>query len=75
VKNEFIYVICGKIMLVVEDRNTSDRASMELVSGDLVNIPVTIAHAFRTIEIGHGLEFSAEAFDVRDIFPHSLISG
>ena len=74
VKDEYIYIISGKIFLAVGDPTTQERASMELESGDMAFIPVTIAHAFRTIKAGHGVEFSAAAFDVEDIFRYPLLS-
>jgi len=73
VKDEFIYVITGQILLAVEDISTGDKASTTLNAGDLAFIPVTIAHAFRTVEAGHGIEFSPMRFDAADICPYPLI--
>jgi quercetin dioxygenase-like cupin family protein len=74
VKNEFIYIITGRILLAVADPETKDSASMELQSGDLAFVPVNIAHAFRTIQGGHGVEFSVAPFDLEDIFRYPLLS-
>lgn len=74
-KAEFIYVLKGRIQLTLEDLSTNEREATELVSGDLVFIPTMIAHAFETMESGHGLEFSPQSFFAEDTFPHEVIHG
>lgn len=71
-KNEFIYIITGSILLQIQEVSTGERASIEAGVGDLVFIPVGIAHCFKTIESGHAIEFSVEAFDAADIFSHPI---
>ncbi|MGH7967942.1 MAG: cupin domain-containing protein [Limisphaerales bacterium] len=72
-KNEFLYIIRGRIELVVEDSSDGQCESMPLESGDLVFIPVPIAHAFRTVEPGHAIEFSSSAYDRADVYPFAII--
>ena len=72
-KQESIYVIAGEILLAVEDIATKERASFSLVSGDLALIPVRIAHGFRTVLPGQGIEWSPTRFDAKDIYPYPLI--
>lgn len=72
-KNEYIYIIRGRIELVVKDTSTDQRESMILESGDLVYISVPIVHAFRTIESGHAIEYSATAYDRSDVYPSVII--
>lgn len=72
-KKEVIYVIQGEILLVVEDIRTKERASLSLKAGDLAVIPVRIAHGFRTIAAGQGIEWSTTRFDPADIVPYRLI--
>ncbi len=72
-KNEFLYLIAGQVELEVEDLAIRERASTSLQPGDLVFIPAGVAHGFRVVASGHGVEFSAEPFDAADIFPHALI--
>lgn len=73
VKAEVIYIIRGEILLVVEDIVTRERAAIGLQSGDLAVIPVRIAHGFRTIQAGDGVEWSPTRFDPKDIQPYALI--
>ena len=71
-KNEFIYVITGSILLQVQDVSTGEKDSTKAGAGDLVFIPVGIAHCFKTLESGHGIEFSVESFDAADVFSHPI---
>jgi mannose-6-phosphate isomerase-like protein (cupin superfamily) len=75
IKNEYLYIISGRVQLVVQDLASGQRESMSLESGDLVFIPVSIAHAFRTLEQGQGIEFSTAEFDRSDVCAFGLISG
>ena len=73
IKDEVIYVIQGEILLVVEDILSKERASFNLCNGELAVIPVRIAHGFRTITSGQGVEWSATRFDPADICPYPLV--
>ena len=72
-KNEVIYVIQGEIQLAVEDIVTKERASFCLSTGDLAILPVRIAHGFRTVVAGQGVEWSPTRFDAADITPYRVI--
>jgi len=72
-KDEVIYVIDGKILMVVEDPVSKERDSFPLVSGELAVIPVRIAHAFRTVTPGHAMEWSKARFDPADAFSYPLM--
>jgi mannose-6-phosphate isomerase-like protein (cupin superfamily) len=72
-KNEFLYLLTGKVLLVVENIETKERTAISVAAGDLLFIPVQIAHGFRTIESGLGIEFSMSPFDPVDIYSFPLI--
>jgi uncharacterized RmlC-like cupin family protein len=72
-KEECFYVIHGEILMVVEDIASKERASFPVVSGELVLLPVRIAHAFRSLSAGQGIEWSPTRFDPADSFTYSLI--
>jgi quercetin dioxygenase-like cupin family protein len=72
VKQERIYVLQGKLLVVVEDIQNKVRASVPLQTGDLVLIQVGIAHALQTVEPGQAIEFGQTRFDAQDIFPYPL---
>jgi mannose-6-phosphate isomerase-like protein (cupin superfamily) len=72
VKEEWLYVLQGELLVLVEDVQTKERASVPLRIGDLLLIQTGIAHLLRTVEPGRALEFSRARFDPTDIFPFSL---
>ena len=72
IKQEWIYVIQGKVVVIVQDTQTSARATVPLAAGDLLLIPTLIAHALQPIEPGQGIEFSTARFNAEDIFPLAL---
>ena len=72
VKEEWIYVMQGELLLLVEDIQTKERASVPLQTGDLVMIHTGLAHVLRTIKPGQAIEFSPTRFNPADIFPYPL---
>jgi quercetin dioxygenase-like cupin family protein len=72
VKEEWIYVMQGELLLLVEDIQTKERASVPLQTGDLVMIHTGIAHVLRTVKPGQAIEFSPTRFSPADIFPYPL---
>jgi quercetin dioxygenase-like cupin family protein len=72
VKEEWIYVMQGELLLMVEDIQTKERASVPLQTGDLVMIQTGIAHVLRTVKPGQAIEFSPTRFNPADIFPFPL---
>ena len=73
VKRERIYVLRGELLVVVEDVQTKERASVPVQTGDLVLIPTGIAHALQTVQAGEAIEFGQARFDAADIYPYPLV--
>jgi mannose-6-phosphate isomerase-like protein (cupin superfamily) len=71
-KQEFVYVIHGELVLVVEDIKSKVRESVPMRTGDLAFIRPGVAHALRTLQPGHAIEFSKERFDLADIHKYPL---
>ena len=72
VKEERIYVLQGELLVIAEDVQTNERASVRLQTGDLLLIETGIAHLLRTVEPGQAIEFSHTRFDPADTFPFAL---
>ena len=72
VKEEWVYVIAGELVLVVEDIGSKERATFTLKAGDLAFVCTGIAHALEPAEAGYALEFSTTRFNPADIHPYRL---
>jgi quercetin dioxygenase-like cupin family protein len=72
VKKEYVYIIRGKVELLVADPATGLKESVPLATGDLAIVPPGVAHAVRTIEAGEGVEFSPAPFNAQDVQPFRL---
>src|SRR5437868_12252978 len=72
-KREFIYMISGEILLIVEDVDTKSRASFQLKPGDQAMISTRVAHTLQVLKPGYGIEFSPLAFDPGDVQPYALV--
>jgi quercetin dioxygenase-like cupin family protein len=72
VKKEFVYVIEGEVLLVVEDIELLGRAECRLRAGDLAVIQTGIAHALCVTKPGQAIEFSPARFDPGDIYRHPV---
>ena len=72
VKVEWLYVIEGELVLVVEDIDSGVRDSLPLKTGDLALIQTRVAHLLRIAQPGRAVEFSPAPFDPTDIYPHNL---
>jgi hypothetical protein len=72
VKAERIYVLQGELLVLVQDVETNERASVPLQTGDLLLIQTGVAHLLRTVEPGVALEFSPARFNPGDTFPFAL---
>ncbi len=72
-KHELFYVISGEVLLVVQELESTERASFSVRAGDLAIIPTGIAHAVKTQHPGHAIEFSPERFDATDVYRFPLI--
>jgi hypothetical protein len=66
VKQEFVYLISGQVLLVVEDVDSKARASSTLKPGDKAFISTRVAHALYVLEPGQAIEFSPTAFEAAD---------
>jgi quercetin dioxygenase-like cupin family protein len=73
VKEELIYVISGRLELVVQQMPEGERVALELVAGDLAFIATGIAHAIKPLESGLAMEFSKARFDPADVQKVALI--
>src|SRR6516164_4733245 len=58
VKEELVYVLSGRLELVVQEIPGGERVTLELGPGDLVFISTGIAHALKPLEAGTAIEFS-----------------
>ena|SRR5215471_14956000 len=72
VKEEWVYLIAGKVALLVEDVQTKERTSVPMQKGDLALIRTGIAHALQVLEAGQAVEFSPARFDHLDIHKYPL---
>ena len=73
VKKEFIYLIQGELLLVVEDIDSKARDSVTLQAGDIAFISTRVAHALKTLRNGHAIEFSEARFDAADTHRYPLV--
>jgi mannose-6-phosphate isomerase-like protein (cupin superfamily) len=71
-KQEFIYVLGGEVLLVLEDIHSKLRQNVTLQTGDLVVIEPGVAHALRVRQSGQAIEFSPARFDAADIYRYPL---
>lgn len=73
VKQEWVYMMSGEVILVAEDLETQVRESMRLVAGDLAFIQIGVVHALQVAKSGQAIEFSTARFDAADIYRHKLV--
>jgi uncharacterized RmlC-like cupin family protein len=67
VKEEQIYVLSGKLLLVAQEGEFEERVSVELLPGDLAFLAPGVAHALKTLEPGQAIEFSKTRFNPADV--------
>jgi hypothetical protein len=72
VKEEWIYMISGELLLVVADITSGARERFTITCGDLAFISTGIAHALHVTQSGQAIEFSPVAFDPADSYPYNL---
>jgi hypothetical protein len=72
-KQEWVYLISGRLLLVVQEGETGTPISINLRAGDLVTIETGIAHAFNPLDPGQAVEFSPASFDPADIQKFTVI--
>ncbi|HWH70518.1 MAG TPA: hypothetical protein VNT26_14115 [Candidatus Sulfotelmatobacter sp.] len=68
VKAEYLYLIHGEVLLLVEDIAVKSRESLPLRTGDLVHIQTGVAHALKILAPGQAIEFSKAPFNPADIY-------
>ena len=73
VKQEYIYLISGEVLLVVQDGEPGTPVLINLQPGDLVMIATGVAHALKPIHRGQAIEFSTSRFDPTDVQRFKLI--
>jgi quercetin dioxygenase-like cupin family protein len=66
VKEELVYVISGRLELIVQESSQGEVLRLELRPGDLAFIATGIAHAIKPLEAGLAIEFSKARFDPAD---------
>ena len=67
VKEEQIYVVSGKLLLVAQEGESGQQISVELQPGDLAFIAPGVAHALKTLVAGQAIEFSKNRFNPADV--------
>jgi quercetin dioxygenase-like cupin family protein len=72
-KREFVYVISGQAVLIVEHPKTKQRQTTELRTGDLAGIAPEVAHAYQAVSSGQAIEFSPSKFNAQDTFACPLV--
>src|SRR6476659_4130704 len=72
-KREYVYVLAGRLRLVVRELGTEKREESELEGGSLVFIEPGIVHALDVRESGVAVEFSANRFDAADTYREKLV--
>ena len=72
VKAEWIYLLSGEAMLLLEDIETKEQGIVSLKVGDLAFVQTGIAHAIQVIQPGQAIEFSNARFDAQDIYRYPI---
>jgi mannose-6-phosphate isomerase-like protein (cupin superfamily) len=65
-KEEWVYVLTGRVQLAFQEPATGERASFVLGVGELAVIQPGIAHVLRPLEPGLAIEYSPARFDPAD---------
>lgn len=68
VKREYVYVLSGRLTLVLQKLESKKRESAEMSAGDLALITPGIIHALQVKQDGLAVEFSANRFDPNDTY-------
>lgn len=69
-KEEFFYVVKGRLRAIYENLETKERAETVLETGDLVSVKPKCAHVYFPVEYTQLIEFSTGAFDPADTYKH-----
>lgn len=71
-REEYNYVICGKLELAIENINTGICEKIIVGEGDLIYISPNIAHKMKAIIPAHIIEFSSKNFTVEGTIKYNL---
>ena len=72
-KQEYIYLSSGEVEFYVVLPGIEPREQFLLRAGELAFIDCGVAHAFKTVQPGHAIEFSAARFDAVDTYPFAVM--
>jgi hypothetical protein len=72
VKAEWIYLLSGEAMLLLEDVETKEQGILPLKVGELAFVQTGIAHAIQVLKSGQAIEFSCARFDAEDIYKYPI---
>ena len=73
VKEEWLYVMRGEVVLVIEEIQSRTRESYSMKTGDLAIISTAIAHTLQVVSAGEAIECSSARFDPADIYKYHLV--
>jgi quercetin dioxygenase-like cupin family protein len=73
IKREYVYIISGKLRLVVQELGAAGKEEIDLQAGNLVFIQPAIVHALDVKESGLAVEFSPNRFDPADTYREKLV--
>jgi uncharacterized RmlC-like cupin family protein len=72
IKEEFLYILTGKLRAVYKDIDTDDMEEITVSAGDLITIQPRCAHVYFPIEYSQAIEFSASLYDPQDTLKYVL---
>jgi mannose-6-phosphate isomerase-like protein (cupin superfamily) len=72
-KDEHYYQLSGEVEWCVEDRDTGERASFRMGSGELLRLLPGVVHAVRPLTPGQAIEWAPEPLDPADTFRSPLL--
>lgn len=72
-KEEFFYVISGRIRAAFLDVDTGEREEHLLEKGQIINVKTRCAHMFYGVEDACVIEFSPQVYDKEDNFKVDFI--
>jgi dTDP-4-dehydrorhamnose 3,5-epimerase-like enzyme len=73
-KEEFLYIIKGKLKAVYKNLETEEMVELLVGEGDLIHIKPGCAHVYYALEYTQAIEFSPHTFDPTDTHK-SLVLG
>ena len=71
-KEEFLYIIKGKLKAIYKDLDTETIKELILETGDLIYIKPRCAHVYVPLEYTQAIEFSPFEYDPKDTHKHFL---